>query len=207
MNPKVLFVDDEPSVTKALKNVLFEEDFDVLTANSADEALGILAEATIDVIVSDEKMPGMSGTELLAIVKDKYPDSIRLILSGQSNLDAAIHAINDGEIYRFILKPCNASDLAITIKQALQQHKLVIESNRLLNLTRHQTDIIDELQKAHPGIMDFDIDSDGAILIEEPNENVDELIKQISDEVQKHGDYCTDWYCDKTNPEDAIRSK
>lgn len=121
MTHKVLFVDDEPLVTEALKRSLSEEEYKILTANSADEALDILAREPVDVVVADEKMPGMSGSEFLAAVCQEHPDTIRIMLTGQASLEAAVRSINEGEIYRFLTKPWNKDNLAITIRQALQQ--------------------------------------------------------------------------------------
>jgi two-component system probable response regulator PhcQ len=73
----------------------------------------------VDVVISDEKMPGMSGSEFLSLVRQEYPDTIRIILTGYGSLESAIRAINEGEIYRLFTKPCNVIDLAITIRLAL----------------------------------------------------------------------------------------
>ena len=83
------------------------------------EALRILVVEPVDVVVSDEDMPGMRGCELLATVREHSPGAVRIRLSGKGSLETAIHAINDGEIYRFLTKPCNTTDLAHTIRHAL----------------------------------------------------------------------------------------
>jgi len=121
MRPQVLLVDDNPQLTEALQRLLRKEPYDILTANSADEALGIFAQQSIDVVVSDEQMPGMTGSEFLALVRCNYPDTMRILLTGQASLEATIRAINDGEIYRFLTKPCCKVDLSSAIQQALQQ--------------------------------------------------------------------------------------
>ena len=127
MSHKVLFVDDEPKVTRAIKHTLRKENYEILSAVSAQEALGILERESVDVVVSDEQMPGMSGSELLARVCREYPDTVRIILTGQASLEAAVRAINEGEIYRFLEKPCDAEELATAIRQALQQRPDPIE--------------------------------------------------------------------------------
>ena len=121
MKPKILLVDDEPNITQALTKRLRHEDYEILSAPSAEEALQILAREPIDVVVADEQMPGMSGSELLAVVSREYPDTVRIILTGQANLEAAVRAINEGQIYRFLEKPCAAEELAAIIRQAVQQ--------------------------------------------------------------------------------------
>ena len=183
MQHKVLFVDDEPNVTKALKRALRGEHYDILTADSADEALEILARESVDVVVSDENMPGMTGSEFLAIVCNKYPDTIRIILTGQGSLEVAIQAINNAQIYRFFTKPWNDIDLAITIRQALQQKELIQESQRLLNMARHQSAILQELEKEQPGLTSVKRDDSGRIVIEDEGYDFDTLLEQINKEV------------------------
>ncbi|MCH9021895.1 MAG: response regulator [Planctomycetes bacterium] len=95
-------------------------------------------------MVSDEKMPGMSGAELLSLIQQKYPLTVRIMLTGQADIQAAARAINEGKIYRFLIKPCY-EDLAVTIRQALQQRTLMVESNKLLKLAQQQADFIDEI--------------------------------------------------------------
>jgi two-component system, probable response regulator PhcQ len=103
-----------------------------LSANSANEALQILAREAVTVVISDEKMPGMRGAEFLARVYRDYPETIRIMLTGHANLDLAMRAVNEGQIYRFLLKPCNEQEIRITIRQAVQQKELSEKSRRLL---------------------------------------------------------------------------
>jgi len=90
MKSVVLFVDDEPSFTDSLKRILRKEPYEILSAGSADEALMILDGQVVDVVVSDEKMPGMSGSEFLSIVSKRYPETIRIMLTGHASLDRYI---------------------------------------------------------------------------------------------------------------------
>jgi signal transduction histidine kinase/CheY-like chemotaxis protein len=123
MQPRVLFVDDEPRVTKALKRALREEPYTILTASSAREALQLLAHEPVDLVVADERMPGMPGSELLAWVCRTYPDTVRILLTGHASLETAVRAINEGGISRFLTKPCKEGELIFAIQQALQQKK------------------------------------------------------------------------------------
>ena len=107
MQHKVMIIDDEPTITDTLKGVLSNEPYNILCADSAEQTLPILAREQVDVVISDEKMPGMSGSEFLSLVRQKYPDTIRIILTGHGSLESAIRAINEGEIYRFFTKPFN----------------------------------------------------------------------------------------------------
>lgn len=118
-------------------------------------------------IISDEKMPGMSGTELLTIARKKYPETIRTILTGHANLKSALRAINEGEVYRFFTKPCNLLDLTVTIRQALQQKELLKENQRLLDIVRKQSLSIKAMEKRYPGISKVKRDLGGAIIIDE----------------------------------------
>jgi two-component system probable response regulator PhcQ len=180
MPHKVLFVDDEPHVTDSLRRALRKEPYDVLSAHSADEALRVLARESVDVVVSDEKMPGMPGSEFLAMVCKLYPETIRIILTGQASMEAAIRAINQGEIYRFLTKPCNEADLAFTIRQALQLKDLMVISRRLWEKTKRQSSILQELEREHPGITRVKRDSTGAIIMDDDtDDDFDALIDQF----------------------------
>lgn len=139
MARRVLLVDDEPHVTEALKRALHEEPYDVLTANSGQEALGILAGTPVDVIVADEKMPGMSGTELLTIVRRIYPSTVRMILTGYASVEAAMAAVNDAGIDRFFTKPYDDAALATSIRQALEMKDLREKVKGLLEVVKELT--------------------------------------------------------------------
>jgi DNA-binding NtrC family response regulator len=171
MEHKVLIVDDEPTITDLLKDALANEPYDILSAASAEEALPILDREQVDVVISDEKMPGMSGSEFLAIVRQEYPDTVRMILTGHASLESAIRAINEGEIYRFFTKPCNVFDLAITIHQAIKYNDLMKESKRLLKMLNRQSAYIEALEKQYPGITKVRRDANGGIIIDDEIDN------------------------------------
>ena len=150
MRHNVLIVDDEPTIPNLLKDVFSSEPYDILSADSAEEALSLLDREPVDVVISDEKMPGMSGTEFLTVVRQKYPDTIRMILSGYASFESAIQAINEGEIYRFFTKPCNVFDLAITIREAFKKKNLMEEIQRLVKMVKEQATYIEALEKDIP---------------------------------------------------------
>ncbi len=170
MKPTVLFVDDEPSVTAALKRRLRNEPYRILEAHSGKEALQVLEREKVDVIVTDEKMPVMSGSELLAEVRLRYPDTIRMVLTGHASLDAAMKAINEGQIYRFLLKPCNEVELMVSIRLALEQKRLEDQNRELKKLLRKQTEALRKLEDEYPGITNILRDETGAILIREEDD-------------------------------------
>ena len=113
----VLFVDDETRITSALR-AIFRRDYNVLTASSGKEALSILADKSVDVIVSDQRMPEMLGNELLATVSKRYPQTMRILLTGFMDKKAIIDTINEGEIYRFINKPWNNEKIQQIVAEA-----------------------------------------------------------------------------------------
>ncbi len=121
MSRTILLVDDDRRVTRAMSVTLGEvAPWEILVANSGREALAVLAANPVDVIVSDEGMPDMRGSDLLCHVRREYPDTMRIILTGKGNLATAIHAVNEAAIYRFLTKPCRTDDLRDTIESALQ---------------------------------------------------------------------------------------
>jgi two-component system probable response regulator PhcQ len=119
--PRVLFVDDEPLVLEGLRDSLRRYPFELHSASSAEEGFEILSNVDIDVVVSDERMPEMTGSEFLALVCERYPETVRLILSGQESPAAGNRALLEGEVFRFVRKPCAADELAAIINQALAE--------------------------------------------------------------------------------------
>jgi DNA-binding NtrC family response regulator len=177
----VLLVDDEPQVTEALKRALRREPFEFLTATSALAGEEVLKLRQIDVVISDEQMPGVSGSEFLSRVRKLYPHTIRMILSGQATLQAAVRAINEGEVYRFFLKPCNPTDLTFTIRQALMHKRLEEQSRRLLREYQKQAAMLAKLDNPGSDLLRVDTDAQGAIVIDEADEAADvtDLLRDI----------------------------
>lgn len=186
---KLLLVDDEPNLTSALVRSLDRNQFEIFTADSAQKGLLILAGNDIDVVVSDERMPGMTGSQFLSEVRKQWPNTIRMILSGQADLEAAVRAINEGEVYRFLLKPCHPKELQMTILQGLQHKKLVAQSRRLLQEHQKTQNLLEELEKANPGITKVDMDDDGVIDMESydagSGEDVESLLNDLEKEMAK----------------------
>lgn len=122
----VLFVDDEPRLLEGIARMLrpLRNEWEVLTANGGDEALAILARQSVDVLISDMRMPGMSGNELLETVAKTHPDTIRMILSGQADRDAMLRSI--GCTHRYLSKPCDASGIRHAIHQAQDLRRYLV---------------------------------------------------------------------------------
>jgi two-component system probable response regulator PhcQ len=177
----ILLVDDEPHVTEALKRALRREPYEVLMATSGAAAQDILDRQQVDVVVSDEQMPGMSGAEFLSRVRKQFPHTIRIILSGQASLEAAVRAINEGEVYRFFLKPCNPTDLIFTIQQALAHKRLEAQSRRLLREYQRQAAMLAKLHHNGPDLLRLDTDEHGAVVIDESDAEIEvtDLLAEI----------------------------
>lgn len=135
--PRVLFVDDEPNVLDSARRQ-FRKDYAVHTATSGAAGLEVLAaHGPFAVVISDMRMPEMNGAEFLAQARKLAPDSVRMILSGQADLDSAIAAVNDGHIFRFLTKPCSAGALKTAVAAGLAQYRLVCAERELLGQTLH----------------------------------------------------------------------
>jgi type II secretory ATPase GspE/PulE/Tfp pilus assembly ATPase PilB-like protein/DNA-binding response OmpR family regulator len=128
---RLLFVDDEPGICHALVRVFRRENYEVVTAGSGEEGLQRLAEAPTHLVISDFMMPGMNGAEFLSQVKKNSPDTIRIMLTGHANTDAVMGAINEGAVYKFIIKPWNDDDLRVTVALALEHYDLVVRNRSL----------------------------------------------------------------------------
>jgi response regulator RpfG family c-di-GMP phosphodiesterase len=127
----ILCVDDDKNILQSLKRLLRKEDYGILTASSGEEGLKVLEENDVQMVISDQRMPEMSGTEFLAALKTKYPDVLRIILSGYTEVDSITDSINKGHIYKFLLKPWNDQNLKLEIKQALEQYDLIQANKKL----------------------------------------------------------------------------
>ena len=121
--PRVLFVDDERMVLEGLRDSLRRYPFDIESADSAEKGFEILASKHIDVVVSDERMPSMSGSEFLALVCELHPETVRIILSGQESPATGFRAMYEGQVFRFVRKPCSAKELAAIILLGLSERQ------------------------------------------------------------------------------------
>ena len=121
----VLLIDDEANILASLKRTLRREGYAILTAESASEGFSLLARNEVQVIVSDQRMPEMNGTEFLARVKNLYPNTVRMVLSGYSDISAVTDSINRGAIYRFYTKPWDDTQLRDNIRLAFQHYWMV----------------------------------------------------------------------------------
>jgi type II secretory ATPase GspE/PulE/Tfp pilus assembly ATPase PilB-like protein/DNA-binding NarL/FixJ family response regulator len=128
---RLLLVDDEPNVLKSLQRVFRQENYDIVPAFNGKDAFDLLRKESFHLIISDFMMPGMTGGELLRKARELHPDTIRIMLTGHADTAAVMGAINEGAVYKFILKPWNDDDLRVTVALALEQYDL-IRKNRAL---------------------------------------------------------------------------
>ncbi|MGD9158626.1 MAG: response regulator [Desulfobacteraceae bacterium] len=127
----ILVIDDEEFILKSLKRLLRMDGYNILTALSGDEGFEILKENDVQLIISDQRMSGMSGTDFFEKVKDDFPDVIRTILSGYTDVDSITESINKGHIFKFFLKPWNDNNLRLEIKHCIDQYELIKKNKEL----------------------------------------------------------------------------
>lgn len=130
---KILCVDDEKNVLRALERLFMDEEYEILTATNGEEALTLLGEQQpgIQLVISDYRMPGMDGVDFLKQVNERWPATIRIVLSGFADTASVVGAINEGQIYKFIPKPWNDDELKVTIAKALEVYFLREKNERL----------------------------------------------------------------------------
>src|SRR6266516_5018595 len=129
--PDILVVDDEVVVLVSLRDTLSREGYQVTTAPNAVEALARLKDQTYAVVITDQQMPLLTGLEFLGQVRQLQPDATRILITAVLNLSTVIDAINQGEIYRFIVKPWLREELLVTVRNALQRYELIGRNQRL----------------------------------------------------------------------------
>ncbi|MBK9749177.1 MAG: hybrid sensor histidine kinase/response regulator [Chloroflexi bacterium] len=128
---QLLIIDDEEEILKALYRQ-FRREYDVYTAPSAEQGYQLMTENPIQVIISDQRMPGMNGAEFFGKIKNEYPDAIRLLLTGYADIQAVISAINDGNIFRYIAKPWDPVELDTIVREAFERYHLIVQNRKLL---------------------------------------------------------------------------
>ena len=158
----ILIVDDEPFVLSSLIRLLNDSGYYILTATSGDEGLGILRSVSCQIVLSDYRMPGMNGAEFMGEVRKQWPDTIRMIFSGHSDTKAAASAINEGEIYKFILKPWDDDMIMVAIANATEKYAL----------RKKNRDLTDELMRKNAELLEMNV-------------NLDSIVSKRTSELQK----------------------
>src|SRR5262245_47890354 len=129
MKHTILAVDDEPANLRMLER-LFHREYRVLTAGSGEEGLDLLKQETVSLIISDQRMPGMTGTEMLRESLRTNPDAVKIILTGYTDVEALIEAINCARVYRYVNKPWDPEKLKATVRSAITERDAMIEQRR-----------------------------------------------------------------------------
>jgi DNA-binding NtrC family response regulator len=137
-NRMVLVVDDEESVREALSRILMSEGYTVVTAESGQQALELLQVKPVQLVISDQIMPGLSGIDLLKLVRVRHPRVLRIMLTGDTNRELPVRSINESEVYRFIRKPFSNADLRTIVSLAFEVSRLEDEKRQLIALVRGQ---------------------------------------------------------------------
>ncbi|KRB79535.1 HD domain-containing phosphohydrolase [Noviherbaspirillum sp. Root189] len=145
----ILCVDDEPNILSSLRRLFRPQGYEVLTEVSGHAGLKVLESQPVDVIISDMRMPEMDGAQFLERVRARWPDTLRLLLTGYADIQLIIGAINRGEIYRYITKPWDDNDILLVVRHALERKALEQEKQRLETLTQLQNE---ELRNLNAGL-------------------------------------------------------
>jgi putative two-component system response regulator len=195
----VLFVDDEKSILSSIDRVFIDSDIRILWAENAQKALDIITQEEIAVIVSDNQMPGMSGIDLLSKVKEIAPDTFTILITAYADLDTAVEAINNGEVFRFIIKPWQNGSLIKAVQDALEQYSIVkalrsSDENTLLSLAE-AVELKDGYTRGHCERV-----AEYALMIASELHLKDETIKAI-----RHGSWLHD--CGKIGVPENILNK
>ena len=172
----LLFVDDEESVLHALRRIFLEENYQIFTASSGDKALAIMEKAKVHLVISDHRMPAMTGAELLKEIKTRWPETIRIMLTGYADVQSIMGAVKEGAVYKFITKPWNDEDLRLTVSLALQQYVLMQENRKLKEISRKQQLKINN----YAGIIDENRGQLGVILLKAGAISKEELETALS---------------------------
>lgn len=165
---RVLFVDDEPQVLEGIRLALRRSGLTIETAASGEDALAFLASNDVDVVVSDERMPGTQGSELLADVRSAMPNTIRILLTGQATVEAAMRAVNDAKVHRFLTKPTSPKELLQTIVDLVAKRDAAASppAPKPTSGTSRRS-VLSALEEEHPGIASVRRTTGGYIVLDE----------------------------------------
>jgi len=170
MKSKILLVDDEPFFLAVLSGILIDKPYEVHTASSAEQAREIMCTHRFKVVISDECMKGIQGSEFLFYVRQHYPDTIRILLTGNATIKTAMNAINQGEIYRFLTKSCNENEILFAVQSSIEKFDLEFEHRRLLSTLTRQSLELKVLERRFPGITRAEKDEHGNFILNDMSE-------------------------------------
>lgn len=147
MADRIAFVDDEELVLGTLSRIFEDEPYEVFTFDTPSKAIREMENQIFSVVVSDQMMPEMEGTTFLQQVRDRWPDTVRILMTGYAETDTVIRAINQGNVFRFVTKPWETQELKQIVADAVGQYRLVIEHRELTRLTEEQNEKLTELNR------------------------------------------------------------
>lgn len=173
-NPQatLLLVDDQRDVLDAMRRVLARDRYRVLHTTRPSEAVQLLMNEDLDVIVSDIEMPEMSGLELMAVARDLRPDATRIIVTGAGTAEAVTRAINEGEVHRFVHKPYEPVILRTIVAEAIARRQELARASLASRTAQRRGRLFDQLEQEQPGITAVDRDSDGAYVLRDERVDV-----------------------------------
>lgn len=161
----ILIVDDDDLVLKVLERQLRGAGYPIIQAKSGEEGLMKLACFDMSLVISDHLMPDMTGLEFLEVVRKRFPEVVRIMLTGHADLDTAIATINSGEIFRFLVKPWDYAAMISTVKVALEKYQEDRLQNKLARQVRRRDGMRDALERRFPGITRVDRDQSGVVVL------------------------------------------
>lgn len=167
MRPTLIVIDDEPEVLRSIHDLL-RMNFRVLTFERGADALKALEKTDAPVVMSDQRMPELSGVELLRRVKSLRPDTTRLLFTGYADIRAVIDAINEGNVFRYITKPWDPDELVTIIRQAIEHHDMIVEQRRLMTeLTRSNAELTEanRLKQAFIEVASHELNTPVAVVL------------------------------------------
>lgn len=177
----ILIVDDEKNILNSLTRILSCDNLEVLTAETATAGLEKLKSMQgADLIISDNRLPDFTGIDFFVKVRQLYPDSIRILITGYPDLESAIQAINKGQVYRYIPKPWDSGELKIIVTQALEYYDMLRDNRALLQIAKQQAEWLNMLKKKYPQVSEHELDRSSIYIIDEKNvsETIVDFIKK-----------------------------
>jgi signal transduction histidine kinase len=158
----LLIIDDEPDIVRALTRQ-FRRKYNVFSTTDPMAGVSIMEKEYIQVVLSDQRMPGMTGIDFFSHIKNKYPEALRLILTGYSDIEAVIGAINEGQVFRYVTKPWNPEELETIIKEAFEKYELITKNRRLMHSLQVANETLElkvkertrELEKANEKLLEL----------------------------------------------------
>lgn len=181
MQHLVLFVDDDREILELFRHMLRRESYAVEVARTSTSAFDVLASRRVSVVVADEGMPGMSGTELLARIQLEYPEVIRVMVTGQASVEVAMRAINEGNVFRFLTKPVCTAELIATLRDAVATSQVKNDPGAPDPDAQRRRSEIAQLESEWQGLTHVERDASGAIVVDETGDDLADVLREMED--------------------------